>query len=127
MPLPPSPGGAEKVDGSVAERRRKLASYVVAGSWNDEQRIIRPGGTGGNDRRIPLSLPDTIPLRESPDTLCLANFQLSRWDERDARPFATQPPWRRETEKLLCITVPLHLGAKNYRGLDAPQTLLDKL
>jgi len=45
--------------------------------WNDERKIIRPCGTMENDRRIPVSLQDTISFDDPPDTLCLADFPLS--------------------------------------------------
>ncbi len=60
----------------VAERRRKLASYEVAG--NAFARFARPERT--MDFRRPFWT-DFV-LGGEPDTLCLANFRLSRWDER---------------------------------------------
>jgi hypothetical protein len=40
-----------------------------------------------NDAEIPMSLQDTIPNYGPSDTLCLANFRLSLWDETvDAAP-----------------------------------------
>jgi hypothetical protein len=48
--------------------------------WNDEQRkLFVPQGTLDGERRIPLSLQDTNSFCNPPDTMCLANFQLSLW------------------------------------------------
>jgi hypothetical protein len=60
----------------VAERRWKLASYGVAG--NAPAIFMRPERT--MDFRRPFWT-DFV-LDGEPDTLCLANFRLSRWDER---------------------------------------------
>jgi hypothetical protein len=50
--------------------------------WNDERRkLFVPQGTMDGERRIPLSLQDTNSFCNPPDTMCLANFQLSLWDE----------------------------------------------
>jgi hypothetical protein len=41
-----------------------------------------------NDRQIPMSLQDIDFIGNPPDTMCLANFQLSLWDETiRPRPF----------------------------------------
>jgi hypothetical protein len=34
-----------------------------------------------NDRLVPMSLQDMVLFCNPPDTMCLANFQLSLWDE----------------------------------------------
>jgi hypothetical protein len=60
----------------VAERRRKLASYEVAGSA--PAIFMRPERT--MDFRRPFWT-DFV-LDGEPDTLCLANFRLARWNER---------------------------------------------
>jgi len=49
------------------------------------KKIIRPGGTMENVRGFPVSLQDTISFCDAPDTLCLANFPLSLWDEKCRR------------------------------------------
>jgi hypothetical protein len=55
----------------------KLASYEVAGGLR--QIVFVPAGRR-NDRNPP-SLQDGIRMCDTPDTLCLANFHLSLWDE----------------------------------------------
>ncbi len=45
------------------------------------KKIIRPGRTMENVRGFPVSLQDMISFCDAPDTLCLANFPLSLWDE----------------------------------------------
>ena len=58
--------------------------------WCWLNKIIRPGGTMENVRRISMSLQDTISFYDKPDTMCLANFRLSLWDETiPARSFST--------------------------------------
>jgi len=66
-------------DFSVAERRRKLASYEVAG-WNEQINSV-PEGTVELIGNFPPSLQDVSFLNRKPGTLCRANFQLSFQDE----------------------------------------------
>jgi hypothetical protein len=49
--------------------------------WCWLNKIIRPGGTMEDVRRIPMSLQDIDFIGDAPDTMCLANFRLSLWDE----------------------------------------------
>ena len=53
----------------------KLASYEVAGRAS--RKFARPERT--MDSAV---LSGRISLGQEPDTLCLANFRLSRWDEK---------------------------------------------
>jgi hypothetical protein len=70
----------------VAKRRRKLASYEVAG--NRIQRIASRKGRWKCSNEIAAEC-FRRPFRTDylsiaiPDTPCLANFRLSRWDERN--------------------------------------------
>jgi hypothetical protein len=63
---------------AVAERRRKLASYEVAGL--DEANGSRPERTM-EDCPHPPSFQDGFLFGLFPATMWLANFRLSLWDE----------------------------------------------
>jgi hypothetical protein len=51
-----------------------LASYEVAGNLLVMLFVLK-------GRWVPLSRQDEFCLDNTPDTLCLANFRVSRWDE----------------------------------------------
>ena len=80
--------------GNVAERRRKLAGYEVAG--NLSMLFVRPERT--TDSAVP---PGRFLLRRRPDTPCLANFRLSLWDE------ASPPPALPKTRRTFPLLFPI--------------------
>jgi TPR repeat protein len=55
-----------------------------------------------------MSLQDTVSFCDSPDTMCLANFQLSRWDEEGSL---------RGVKSEETLLVPVDLGTSSRQGI----------
>jgi len=80
--------------------QRKLANHTVAGNAPRSSPVLK-------GRRMPPSLQDGFRLTRKPDTACLANFRLSRGDEKSRgknRRAADWPPCPIKTAGLPAAT-----------------------